>query len=125
MVLGISLPGFLEDLLRYTVNLSFLYYNHYYIFCMCNLINSSSSSLFGESTSFLLSSQIIASLATTDRAKLNCRRRYIGFESNRCLAFVNFANILRNIDDSKRSEISRNGYILTEIPEDVALVWGQ
>ena len=41
MVLGISLPGFLEDLLRYTVNLSFLYYNHYYILCMCNLINSS------------------------------------------------------------------------------------
>ena len=44
MVLDISLPGFLEDLLRYTLYSSFLFYNQYRIFYMCNQINSSSSS---------------------------------------------------------------------------------
>ena len=43
MVLDISLPGFLEDLLRYTLYSSFLFYNQYRIFYMCNQINSSSS----------------------------------------------------------------------------------
>ena len=43
MVLDISLPGFLEDLLRYTLYSSFLFYNQYRIFYMCNHINSSSS----------------------------------------------------------------------------------
>ena len=42
MVLDISLPGFLEDLLRYTLYSSFLFYNQYRIFYMCNQINSSS-----------------------------------------------------------------------------------
>ena len=44
MVLDISFPGFLEDLLRYTLYSSFLFYNQYRIFYMCNQINSSSSS---------------------------------------------------------------------------------
>ena len=44
MVLDISLPGFLEDLLSYTLYSSFLFYNQYRIFYMCKQINSSSSS---------------------------------------------------------------------------------
>ena len=44
-------------------------------------------------------------IANADRAKLNSRRRYIGFEPNSSLAFVNVPDIIRNVDYSKRSEI--------------------
>ena len=40
---------------------------------------------------------------------VSCRRRR-DIKPNSCLAFVNFSDILQNVDDSKRSEISRNGY---------------
>ena len=65
-----------------------------------------------------LSSPIIACLAIVDCTKLNCRHQDTGYEPNSCcsLAFVNFPDILRNVDDSKGSEISRNQ---TEIPQDV------
>ena len=57
-----------------------------------------------------LSSPTIACLAIDDRAKVNCRRRDIGYEMNCCLAFVTVPDILRNVslDDSKRSEVSLN-----------------
>ena len=45
-----------------------------------------------------LSFPTIACLAIAGRAQLNCRRRDIGFEPNRCMAFVNLPDILRNVD---------------------------
>ena len=54
--------------------------------------------LLGESTFLSLSSPTIACLTIADRAKLNCHRRVIGFDPNSCLAFVNFLDILQNVE---------------------------
>ena len=67
----------------------------------------------------ILSSPTIACLAIADRAKINCRRRDIGFKSNSCLAFVNLLDILRNVEEWKRNDRSRNVYDKNEIPLDV------
>ena len=73
--------------------------------------------------SFLLPTIACLAIADADR-KLNCHHRDVGFKPKGYLAFVNLPDILRNVEESKRSR-SRNGYHQNEIPLDVAPVWGQ
>ena len=63
---------------------------------------SEQSVVIGEATFHRISSPNSVCLAIADRAKLYCRRRDIDFERKSCLDFVNFPDILRNVDDSKR-----------------------
>ena len=74
--------------------------------------------LLGEPTFVSLSSPTITCLAIDDRTKLNCRCRDIGFEL--LLGFRELSEILRNVDDLKRSKIPKN-----EIPLDVGPICGQ
>ena len=48
-------------------------------------------------------------MAITDHARLNCLRRDIGFEPNSCIAFVDFPDILRNVDDLKQVALDMYG----------------
>ena len=75
------------------------------------LITDATLTLVGEPTFLSLSSPPIACLAIADSAKLNCRRPVIGFERNSCMGLVKCPDILRNAEEWKRSERSRNGYL--------------
>ena len=64
-----------------------------------------------------LSSPPTACLTIADRAKLNSRRRDIGFVSK---SNSNVLDILRHIEKPKRGERSRNNFHQNEVPIDVA-----